>query len=315
MTNLIYEQFAKNYLKELLSPYMQVEVDRQVIMKREAPKEEDPTRQFAKGFFSAVLSPYGTVEVNKELPPPEPEQIPVYCTTKANTQITDELGLLKRFLNKNALFYPLFHEIEGYDIRHCLYITLTLFQEYDAREERYAAEFENFLKEHGDYIDKFKAKDEDDDEDEDEDDDEYEEEDYSYQVAKDTWVSETFYPCSWVFIPTVDKSLLDGFRADPSEDPVKGIYYLGSMFKMQIIVIDELPKTYETLWLRLLTKGDVLLQAIDELEALPQGNSLRFKALNSLMGLYTNLQASPDLDIDDQELIARLSRIYRQEMN
>ncbi|WP_127079995.1 hypothetical protein [Dulcicalothrix desertica] len=76
-----------------------------------------------------------------------------------------------------------------------------------------------------------------------------------------------------------------------------------------------LPKTYDTLWLRLLTKAKVLLEAINELEALPASNVLRFKALNSLMGLYTNLQADQDLDAQDQELIARLSRIYRQEMN
>jgi hypothetical protein len=308
MTDLIYEQFAKNYLNELLSPYVQVEIDRQVIMKREAPKEEDPYREFAKGFFSTMLSPYGTVEINKELPPPEPEHIPVYCTTKANTQITDELGLLKKFINKNALFYPIFHEVEGYDIRHCLYVTLTLFQEYDAREEYYAAEFKNFLEENRNYVDKFKEEDEDED-------DEYDKEDYAYQVAKDTWISDIYHPRSWVLIPTADESLLDGFRADPSEEWVKGVYFLGAMFKTQIIVVDKLPKTYETLWLRLLTKGKVLLEAIDELEALPQTHVLRFKALNALMGLYTNLQASQDLDAEDQELVARLSQIYRQQTN
>ena len=305
MTDLVYEQFAKNYLKELLSPYVQVELDRQVVMKREGTKEEDSYREFAKGLFSAMLSPHGTVEIEKELPPPEPEEIPVY-TILGNTQITDELGLLKIIIKKDALFHPLFHEVDADDIRHCLYVNLTLFQEYDAREERYEAEFENFIKENGDYIDKFKEENED---------DEYEKEDYSYQEAKDNWIREQFYPRSWVLIPTADESLLDGFRADLSEDWVKGVYFLSPAFRMQIIVIDELPKTYETLWLRLLTKGKVLLEAIDELVALPVSNILRFKAINMLMALRASLEAHENLDTQDQDLVERLSLIHRQEIN
>ncbi|OKH50488.1 hypothetical protein NIES2101_19350 [Calothrix sp. HK-06] len=75
--------------------------------------------------------------------------------------------------------------------------------------------------------------------------DEYYKEDYAYQVAKDTWISDTFHPRSWVLIPRADESLLNGFRTDPSEEWVKGIYFLGAMFKTQIIVVDKLPKTYQ----------------------------------------------------------------------
>jgi hypothetical protein len=308
MTDLIYEQFAKNYLKEMLSPYVQVEVDRQVVMKREETKEEDSYREFAKGLFSAMLSPHGTVEIEKELPPPEPEKVPVYATL-GNTQITDELGLLKKCLNKDALFYPLFHEVDAHDIRHCLYVTLILFQEYHAREERYEAEFQNFIKDNGDYVDKFKEGNQEDE------DDEYEKEDYSYQEAKDYWIIEQFYPRSWVLIPTADESLLEGFRGDLSEDWVKGVYFLAPAFRMQIIVIDELPKTYETLWLRLLTKGKVLLEAIDEVVALPVSNILRFKAINALMTLRVSLEGHKNLDAQNQDLVERLSLIYKQEIN
>ncbi len=306
MTNLIYEEFAKNYLKDLLSPYVQVELGRHVMPKGSEPKEGDSYRQFAKGLFSTLLSPHGTVEVDKELPPPEPEEIPVFCIPTVDKEITDELGLLKRFLNKDALFHPYFYEVDEFDIQDCLYVILNFFNEYKARKERYTLEFESFLKEHGDYLDKFKDGYEDDD---------YEHEDYSYRDARDSWIKETFFPFSWVIIPTGDESLLDDFGADPSEDWVKGVYLVAPAFRMGIVVVDELPKTYETLWLRLLTTGEVLLQAIDELEALPATNVLRFKALNSLMGLYTSLKASQDLDDEDQDLVARLSLIYKQEMN
>ncbi len=268
MTDFIYERFAKNYLQDLLSPYVQVEVDREVIDGIKETGDNSPFKQFSKGLFSVLLSPYGTVEIDKELPPPEPKYIPVYCTPSANT-IPTELGLVGRFLDKNALFHPFFTPVEPFDIRHCISILFALFQEYKVDEK-----------------------------------------------GKEYSVDEEDLPCAWILLPTVSESLIDGFVAKPcQEDWGKGVYFLPPIFRGRIVAIDELPKTYETLWLRLLTKGEVLLSAIDELEALPQGNVLRFKALNSLMGLYTNLQASQDFDNYDQDLVARLSRMYRQEMN
>lgn len=317
MTDLIYEQFAKNYLKDLLSPYVQVELDR-VVARREEPKEEDPYRQFAKSFLSAALSPYGTVEVDKELPPPEPLKIPVYCVPTGDT-VTDELGLLKRFLEKKALFHAYFNEIEEFDIHDCLSVILTSFQEYNSKDEKYTVEYENFLKENPDYLDQFKDEDENEEDQEDEEDEDY----YLEQEAdaiwiKDTWIREKYYPFSWVFVPTISESLIDGFGAELSSDWLEGIYFTPPAFRMGIVVIDELPKTYETLWLRLVTKGKVLLEAIDELEALRASNVLRFKALNALMTLRTDLERErlvDTLDEDDEDLLARLDVIYKQLMN
>lgn len=85
-----------------------------------------------------------------------------------------------------------------------------------------------------------------------------------------------------------------------------------------VIDIDELPKTYETLWLRLVTKGKVLLEAIDELEALPASNVFKFKALNALMALRADLERERlvnSLDEEDENLLVRLAVIYKQLMN
>lgn len=310
MTDLIYEQFAKNYLKDLLSPYVQVELDR-VVARREEPKEEDPYRQFAKSFLSAALSPYGTVEVDKKLPPPEPLKIPVYCVPTGDTEITDELGLLKRFLEKKALFHAYFNEIEEFDIHDCLSVILTSFPEYNS-QEKYTVEYENFLKENPDYLDQFK------DEEDEEDEDYYLEQEADAIWIKDTWIREKYYPFSWVLVPTISESLIDGFGAELSSDWLEGVYFVAPAFRMGIVVIDELPKTYETLWLRLVTKGKVLLEAIDELEALRASNVLRFKALNALMTLRADLERERlvnSLDGEDENLLARLTVIYKQLMN
>ncbi|MBP0029178.1 hypothetical protein [Roseofilum sp. Guam] len=70
-------------------------------------------------------------------------------------------------------------------------------------------------------------------------------------------------------ILSISKNLLDNARAKEAENSPPGIYYLGDLYKSAIIVIHQLPRTPETLWLRLLGRGTVQQQAIQELESLP----------------------------------------------
>jgi hypothetical protein len=50
-------------------------------------------------------------------------------------------------------------------------------------------------------------------------------------------------------------------------------------------------------------------QAIDELEGLPSEHPFRNNALLSLSNLRSNLEESASLDVEDRELIMRLSKI------
>ncbi len=75
-------------------------------------------------------------------------------------------------------------------------------------------------------------------------------------------------PQLWILTPTASANLLESFSCLPSsEDGEFRMYRAGSGWKMGAIVIHELAKTPETLWLRLLGKGPVQAQAIQELES------------------------------------------------
>ena len=80
-----------------------------------------------------------------------------------------------------------------------------------------------------------------------------------------------------------------------------------------IVAIHQLPRTPETLWLRLLGRGRVQKQAIDELAALPVANPFRSKAVELVMALQQELKTETLKDDDDRELMMRLKSLYRQE--
>ena len=55
-----------------------------------------------------------------------------------------------------------------------------------------------------------------------------------------------------------------------------GVYFIPEGYRTAIVVIHRLPSTAETLWLRILGKGKVQQQAIDELEALSSRTLVKF---------------------------------------
>jgi hypothetical protein len=128
-----------------------------------------------------------------------------------------------------------------------------------------------------------------------------------------TRIQETDLPRLWVLSPTASVAILEGFRARLDEENwSQGIYFLGELLKTPIVVIYQLPRTEETLWLRLLGKGRVQKQAIAEIKALPPEHPLRSNALLLLTNLRANLEASEDLDEEDRELIMELSPLVLQ---
>lgn len=80
-----------------------------------------------------------------------------------------------------------------------------------------------------------------------------------------------------------------------------------------IVAIHQLPSSSETLWLRIIGRGNVQKQAIDELEALTPDNSFRKAALELLYNLQQNLQLTQNQDEEDRELLMRLAPLYQQD--
>jgi hypothetical protein len=124
-------------------------------------------------------------------------------------------------------------------------------------------------------------------------------------------------PFLWILTPTASEELLSGCNATQDlENWGAGVYFTGKVFKTGIIVIHQLPSTPETLFLRLLGRGKVQRQAVEELEALANNHPFLenvIKLVNDLIAILSaRQQKEKDIDQDDQELIMKLSEMYEQ---
>jgi hypothetical protein len=130
-----------------------------------------------------------------------------------------------------------------------------------------------------------------------------------------TKVTESNIPKLWILTPTASQNLLSGFNGTLTADSLPGIYYLAESLRTAIIVIHQLPKTQETLWLRLLGRGTTQKQAIDELAALPLDQPYAKITLELLYNLQENLRINQnqEIEIEDRELIMRLAPLYQQQ--
>ncbi len=121
--------------------------------------------------------------------------------------------------------------------------------------------------------------------------------------------------------PTASEALLNnlGFRTpEASEGWEKGVYFLSEAWRVGLIAIHQLPKTPETMWLRMLGRGRVQQGAIAELTAFPIDASIRANALQLLYNLQANFQANtptnPAGDDEDQELVMAISPLFQQHL-
>ncbi len=128
-----------------------------------------------------------------------------------------------------------------------------------------------------------------------------------------TRLQESDLPKLWILTPTASANILDGFGAVEHEEWLSGVHFMPFSLRTAIVVIHQLPRTSETLWLRLLGKGRVQQRAIDELAALPTDNLLRSNTLKLLYNLQLNLSVLQDRDPEDRDLIMRLTPFYEQE--
>ncbi|MBD2527473.1 hypothetical protein [Nostoc sp. FACHB-133] len=120
-------------------------------------------------------------------------------------------------------------------------------------------------------------------------------------------------PRLWILVPSASPDLLKGFGAQLElENWSTGIYFLPNVFRIAIVAINQLPVTSETLWLRLLGRGKVQIQAVNELVALPRENLLRRNVLEMVYRWRISVMTQTDLTEDDQELIMNLTEAYQE---
>jgi Domain of unknown function (DUF4351) len=123
-------------------------------------------------------------------------------------------------------------------------------------------------------------------------------------------------PKLWILTPTLSVDLLESLGAKSEiESWGEGVYLLSHALKTGIIVIHQLPQTPASLWFRLLGKGKVQSQAIEEVAALPPNNPYRQNALDLLGNLKVILEARAIIEPEEQNLIMQLSPLYLEKIH
>jgi len=118
-------------------------------------------------------------------------------------------------------------------------------------------------------------------------------------------------PRLWILSPSASAALLNGFGAREEPDGWgAGVYFLPAALRTALVSLNQLPRTPETLWLRILGKGGTQSQAINELLALPKLHPLRNNVLELLANWRITLEQRQTLDEDERLLIMNLSPAY-----
>jgi len=240
MTRFIHDQFAKDYLKELLLSLGEVETSHNLAGEvREIDVWFVPTLEPTGDF------PAGTVRDRQSL------------------------GLLGKLATTAAIFEPFRNPVTPSQVRSCMGKLFDIHADLERQAKR-----------------------------------------------ENTKVNPDNLPQLWILTPTASVALLDDFRAIANENNwLPGVYFLGNQLKTAIVAIHQLPRTPETLWLRILGKGTVQKQAIAELKLLPESNLFRANALELLYNLQAHLQANQELDEEEKVLIMELAPLYWQQMD
>ncbi len=124
-------------------------------------------------------------------------------------------------------------------------------------------------------------------------------------------LSEVNLPRLWILATSASTSLVDSFGARlDTENWLTGVYFLPDSFRTAIIAINQLPLTLETLWLRILGKGETQRQAVSELLSLPQNHPLRRNIQELITSWRITVINQENLTEDDQEVIMNLSQAY-----
>ncbi|CCI17644.1 conserved hypothetical protein [Microcystis aeruginosa PCC 9807] len=117
-------------------------------------------------------------------------------------------------------------------------------------------------------------------------------------------------PRLWILAPLVSETILNGFGAVLDPNWPEGVYFLPRLQRTAIIVINQLPVNFHTLWLRLLGKGKTQNQAVRELLELPIGNNYRQNVIELLVSWRVSVEIQNILEEEDREVFMTLSQTY-----
>ncbi|MEL6164247.1 MAG: flagellar assembly protein H, partial [Cyanobacteria bacterium J06628_3] len=95
-----------------------------------------PFDQFAKQFFEEFLTPLGEVKTNFEVPG-EPKFIDIWFSPSNQPSVNAEyLGIIAKFTTKPCLFEPFRNQPSSSEVRSCLYKLIHVISDFERRAKR-----------------------------------------------------------------------------------------------------------------------------------------------------------------------------------
>jgi hypothetical protein len=123
-------------------------------------------------------------------------------------------------------------------------------------------------------------------------------------------------PKLWLLTTSASKAFLASFDFKPRQSSLcEGFYFVGEAMNTGIVVIDELPDTLETVWLRIFGKGDTQQRAIKTLATLEDKGPLLDNVLDVFHKWHEDTKAQDHLTPEDKELLMILSPAYEKSRN
>ena len=122
-------------------------------------------------------------------------------------------------------------------------------------------------------------------------------------------IQENDLPHLWILASSASETLLNLFGFSTSNDWDSGVYFLNPGFRAALIAINQLPRNEETLFLRLLGKGQTQQQAVDEVIAIDAGEPRRAAILKLLANWKISIEITGQAEAE-QELMMVLSQAY-----
>ncbi|MBL1210615.1 hypothetical protein [Geminocystis sp. GBBB08] len=106
-------------------------------------------------------------------------------------------------------------------------------------------------------------------------------------------ISDNEIPFLWILTLTLSSNKLESFSAQLNEKIYgNGVYLFPASLQTGIVVIHQLPVNQETLWLRMLGKGNIQQKAIEELKNLPLDYPHKDNIIELVLNLLTMLESN-----------------------
>ena len=133
---------------------------------------------------------------------------------------------------------------------------------------------------------------------------------YAEIKREQTTIFVTEKPKLWILAAEVSDRCLKDFGGVIDPERGEGFYRLTQGLETTIVAINELLRVPETLWLRLLGKGQTQEDAIEELLLLPESDPKRSSALGLLVSWRINIDLTDNVDLEERRILMALSQAY-----